>query len=332
MNELKLIIILLLFLFIIYLIYLGLSNRLNFSFLNLEISKKMKDYFNLGLDKNRFEYIPSYKAAYLQSTSSNINLLQNQKKEERLKQDKLNEKQEEQKIEKQIPLGFQEKDLSPYYQKISFSFYRSWSKEYFENIIINNNSEEEIDITGWYFKTNKGPLFTIPKGIEDYNLNSFLNYQDIILKPKDKAVIYRGFNLTNIRYFNFRLNKCTGYLNNIYKFQPPLPRECPGLEIKDLVLLSGECQNFLRSLKNCYQPSAFEINKFANEYECRKYFDELNYGACYKKYRKKEDFFKNEWRIYLKPDVEVFDFNLDKLHDRVMLFDKNNLLVNLITY
>ncbi len=332
MNELKLIIFLIIFLFFIYIIYLGLNNRLNLSFLNLKLGDNFKKYFSLNLNYKYPQYpYRNDSKIYYKKTTTPSNLSEDKKTNQinnKNKKDISQTKTEK----KELPLGFKENDLSPYYQKISFSFYKKNFSNYFEKIVITNNSEESINITGWYFKTNKGNLFTIPKGIEDYNLNSFLNFQDIVLKPKDKAEIYRGFNPTNIKNFNIRLNKCTGYLNNYYNFQPPLPKQCPTLEIKDLVLLSGECQNFLKNLKACYQPNSYEINKFANEYQCRKYFDELNYGSCYNKYRKDADFFKNEWRIYLKPDVDVFDFNLDSLHDRILLFDKNDLLVGVFVY
>lgn len=335
-NSIKLIIILLIILFVFYLIYLSFQNRFSLSNLfKLEIKKKdgKNNFFNLFI-------LDSLKPKSVQTTtfSSSVKNKNTEIQEKTTSvQTTINSKLKEEKTPevKEIvpPLGFEKKDLSPFYQKISFTFNKSnSSNQSFISIVIYNKELTDVNITGWYFKTKKGLLFTIPKGIKYFKINNFIEYSDIVLEKDDRVEIYWGYNQTGIKNFNLRFNKCVGYLNNIYSFSPPLPKNCPPIELGDLSLLSGKCQNFLKNLPLCYQPTNKDINEFAFDSNCLKFFDKFNYLNCYEMHKKDSDFFQKIWRIYLRPDIEVFDFNLDKIHDRVMLFDQNNLLVNIVSF
>ncbi len=229
-------------------------------------------------------------------------------------------------------LGFTLEQLSPYYQKFSISgFYpNAYYRTLNFKIVASNNLDKPVKLTGWILKSNKGFLMKIPKGVPDYYPRFSLSEDFIYLDKGEYLNIYvSNSKPTGLANFNFRLNKCIGYLNNFFNIEPPFPNWCPSLFKKeDLINLSGKCQNFIRSLDNsCRQPTANEINSFAQEKECRFYLDQINYSTCYEKNHKSSDFFLKEWRVFLKNGSEFYYFNLDYLHDRLFLFDENGLLV-----
>ena len=92
---------------------------------------------------------------------------------------------------------------------------------------------------------------------------------------------------------------------------------------------SGRCQSFILSLGSCEEPTPSELNEYSveNDLGCRSYLDTLNYTGCYRTYRYTANFFSNEWRIWLNQAMPF-----DQQHDRVLLFDRNGLLVNEYVY
>ena len=124
---------------------------------------------------------------------------------------------------------------------------------------------------------------------------------------------------------NFRLNKCTGYLNETITFKPALPRNCPRVSRSDISTLDGTCQNFIDSIGACKTPSANEVNVLNNA--CRDFINNhFNYASCYDNYYKNADFFSSEWWVWVSKNI------LDPSHDRLLLYDKQGLLVHEYTY
>jgi hypothetical protein len=64
--------------------------------------------------------------------------------------------------------------------------------------------------------------------------------------------------------------------------------------------------------------------------DCRSYLNsELNYGGCFTNYRRDQDFWENQWYIYLdREQKEIMDMNVDTIY----LKDGNGLLVNKYSY
>ena len=99
---------------------------------------------------------------------------------------------------------------------------------------------ERVNITGWKIKSNKNEAI-IPQAVEIYEPSGFAPAGDIILKPNNYAEIYSFISPLNR---NFRLNKCLGYLEGIYNFQPIyFPKNCPSFSRSDIRYLSSQCQS-----------------------------------------------------------------------------------------
>ncbi|MFA6364958.1 MAG: hypothetical protein WCW78_01010 [Candidatus Paceibacterota bacterium] len=230
------------------------------------------------------------------------------------------------------PEGYKESDLSPYYKKVRISSVRppSGFQELDSSFVIEaeSNNAESISVTGWRVRGNrKGSEVVIPQAIADINPPYGFQKGDIKLGSGQSVTMYSWRKDSGVP--NIRLNKCTGFLNDLYAFSPSLPNECPRVESARMAVFTGQCQNFLRSLSSCRIPTANEINQFTGplDGECRTIIDQQNYGSCYRVHRNETDFFSREWRVWLN---EFMFF--DTLHDRLILLDKEGRVVNEYIY
>jgi len=138
--------------------------------------------------------------------------------------------------------------------------------------------------------------------------------------------IYSGFSPINR---NLRLNKCTGYLENNFTFNPSLPQDCPSISRSEISYLSGQCQSYLLSLWGCKLPDYSFYNLLPGNDDgnnCRNFLNNINYTSCLQKHRSEADFMSNEWRVWINENI------LDSQHDRVLLFDTQGQLVDQYTY
>lgn len=228
------------------------------------------------------------------------------------------------------PEGFSVNDLSPYYKKASITgFVRpSYSKSLQGKFTIRFSGDKDtsVDVTGWKVKGNRGGETYIPQASEEFNLLGWSPYGNIMLKKDDYVVVYSAKSSIDK---NFRLNKCMGYLNNAYAFNPRISSSCPAFDKKQTITFSGACQTFLSRMGGCKEPTASEKNMFSgpNDTACRAFLDTLNYGGCYRAHRSDTDFFSKEWRVWLNAEM-LFDPE----HDRLILYDKNGKVVNEYIY
>ncbi len=228
------------------------------------------------------------------------------------------------------PPGFTVNQLSPYYQKVRVQ--SVYGTSYLGSVSTftlhaDYNNQNPINITGWRIKGNREEIL-IPQAIADYSFYGVLYPTDIAVEPNDYIYAY-GTNAPAGE--NFRLNKCIGYLNEKYAFNPSLSGSCPYVDRGEIGGFPGDCQSYIYSLSgSCRTPKADELNRFtAQIYDaCRRYIEtNFNYGACYRAHRSDRDFFSHEWRIWIGRQ-----FTFDPQHDVIRLFDKSGLLVDLYTY
>src|SRR3989338_4735790 len=126
-----------------------------------------------------------------------------------------------------IPAGFNREEVSSYFEKVqisSVSFYSYGAGAYPKSLKLYSylEKDESINVSGWKIKGN-GYEITIPQVIKIYNPESDNKEEDIVLADNNYLTVYsskRPFNK------NLRLNKCSGYLNNFYDFNPDLPNDC----------------------------------------------------------------------------------------------------------
>ncbi len=229
------------------------------------------------------------------------------------------------------PLNVSPSDLSPLYKKVRIgsvtapSPFPGTGGQF--TLFADYSLKDAVDVTGWTVIGNKGGTVSVPQAISDYNPNMYSQIRsDIMLDPGGIVYVYGSESALNN---NIRLNKCTGYLNERYNMNPILPNECPLINDSQITLLSGQCQNYLRSLSACVTPKAGELNLIGSGFEeaCRVLINTQNQGSCYNNHRLDAGFFEKEWRAWNGNSLPF-----DMSHDRLILRDKNGLVVDEYTY
>jgi hypothetical protein len=231
----------------------------------------------------------------------------------------------------EIPQGFTLKDLSPYFHKIRLSsispggYFGGYGQislsASFNPSMSLGTSGGAINVSGWLLQANKGGQY-VPQAVGIYDPSGLAAEGDIYLKNSDVLNIYT---LRSAIGKNLRLNKCIGYLENTNHFTPSLPMNCQYTDRSDIAGLSGVCQNYITSLGSCALPAA-NPRVPENDYACRAYLDNLNYKGCFDKHRSDADFLSNEWRAWIGSTF------LDSSHDRLLLLDRQGLVVDVYSY
>jgi hypothetical protein len=164
-----------------------------------------------------------------------------------------------------------------------------------------SDAPSRVLITGMQIKsapTGRGS--TLPRAVYRPDFGR-INYDDpVYLQPGDTAYITTG---TSPVGYSFRVNKCTGYFNQSASFNPPLPYECPRASDEDLPTIGANyrnaCLNYIESIGTCTMP----LNDVPNDLgpECSSYVaTKINYNTCVENHKLDADFYKPEWRLYLK--------------------------------
>ncbi len=148
----------------------------------------------------------------------------------------------------------------------------------------------------------------------------------MIVPPSKTIELISSVGPFTSREGGFRLNKCTGYLNKIYKIDPELPNDCPLPDIQKLYFFNPECQKFIRDINRCTVPviQPIQLNILRDD-SCTKYIAEhFNYNGCVKDYQFDKDFYKDEWRVYLGYSNDIWD----DIVEYITLRDTNGFLID----
>ncbi|MDO8584968.1 MAG: hypothetical protein Q7R85_02495 [bacterium] len=184
-----------------------------------------------------------------------------------------------------------------------------------------------IDITGWKIRSKTDTL-VIPKALQYYTpLYEAGSETDIVLRPNDRVIMYSSASPVGT---NFRLNKCIGYVALANNFSPSLPVTCPAIDYTSLRYLSGECQNYIRSLNSCRVPPPtppIEYNP-----SCNAFLQTLNYQSCFNGHKSDSDFLSNEVRVWLGDSFGNTRVIFDRYHDIVQLVAPSGEVVDEYNY
>ncbi|PIT92826.1 MAG: hypothetical protein COU08_00380 [Candidatus Harrisonbacteria bacterium CG10_big_fil_rev_8_21_14_0_10_42_17] len=232
-----------------------------------------------------------------------------------------------------IPHGYTRADLSQYFGKITVDDVRrpnlnSAPPFIYTIVIAGHTGETRVPVTNWKLQTNHGSVF-IPKG--DITLSPDTNVSGEAISLRDGEVLFLHTN-TPPHAINFRLNKCTGYLNE-EGFLPKLPQECPEVfkTRSELSLFSAECQDYVLSLGRCEGPLS-RIPEFNDGHCFATLLTRAEYRGCFNAHRNDSDFARNEWHAWLGTNAREFSDIFDSRHDRVLLLDDRGKIVDEFFY
>jgi len=218
-----------------------------------------------------------------------------------------------------------------------------------------SDNKSPITISGWRLE-NGGANRLFDQGgsvVRGQNIVAYLSYGvnlwrpnnatplgPIILKPGDLAYVITGNPpSTNAPYNvqqNFRLNKCSGYLESIryYNFYPSLNTNCPdSLREPGVEDVGDVCFKYIKSMPRCHIPFVDWDKTYGETVDgrhdlppyCKAFVEkQYNYSTCVTEYSSDKDFYLPEWRIYLGRVWEMYY----KEREMVTLYDSQGKIVD----
>jgi len=225
-----------------------------------------------------------------------------------------------------VSLSFQI-GVSPYYQKVEIrNVYADEGNFRNDYLVLRNNDDQLINITEWTIKTKRETII-VPQAAKRLRHPLSSNYDsDIELSYQDEIIISAGLSPQGI---NFRVNKCTGYLDQLSQHYPSLSEDCPYLDESEYSHLKKTCRDFIDDLNRCEIPDYSGNLAINTDSQCTTFLTEkFNYNQCYQDYYQEADFLGDKWRVFLGKSIDILDNDSDTL----ILKDENGLVVDEYDY
>lgn len=186
------------------------------------------------------------------------------------------------------------------------------------------NKQKSISLDGWTVENNSGNRRLIPQASSVQLIDS---PGPILLSPGEQIYLFSGDSPFGA---SFRENICSGYFNESSDFNPPLQERCPEFTNEDLLKqkFNSLCVDLIDRVPVCRQVRiGFEESAAGND--CIQFTSEhINYAGCVKDYMDKDGFFTGQWRVFMKFGQKLWN----PLHDRVIIRDKDGLVVDEYSY
>jgi len=223
---------------------------------------------------------------------------------------------------------------SPYAGMVSLSVGRAKdsdeNKEYV-TLKTSKSVEGRITISDWRIESTVSLIGTTLGGAAYLPYSGQVNQETpLALGPNTTVYVVSGRSPIGA---SFRVNSCTGYFAQFQEFNPDLKKECPSAEIELETSINADfvpnesCLNFVEDIDRCeltLTSVPVEVGGACQDF----IFNELTYNGCVQSHKSDPDFYKNEWRVYLDRDQELWKSS----NERIRLLDENGLVVDAITY
>lgn len=134
---------------------------------------------------------------------------------------------------------------------------------------------------------------------------------------------------------SFRTNTCTGYFAQFQDFEPRLRLDCPlpedelaaKIQSGSGFIPSDACIDYVDGLRRCIFTTG-GIPQTAGAL-CQDFvLNDLTYSGCVQLHKNDADFYKNEWRVYLDRDQELWKSK----GDRIRLLDEQGKVIDVVSY
>jgi hypothetical protein len=187
----------------------------------------------------------------------------------------------------------------------------------------------KILLTGWRIQSRiTGRGATIGKAAPLAFTDQINQEESIFANPGDVLYISTGRSPLGI---SFKVNECTGYFGQFQSYTPSLRTDCPRpINEKHPNIPNNyidDCEDFLNNMNSCQvqiQPLPPKIGP-----DCATLIgNKINYQTCIVDHRSDYNFFKPEWRIFLKQDYELWKDRREVIE----LLDLKGKVVDTITY
>ena len=197
-------------------------------------------------------------------------------------------------------------------------------KEYIEIQAVPGN-DTVLNISEWALEGSSGLRVKLGKGSSLAYPGRLNSQNSIFLNQGEKAYAVSGESPIGT---SFRLNKCSGYLEQFQDFAPAIPKRCPlPRDENPPARLDSACLDYISRLPRCEMPVG---NIPANlSSACLDYLGrEINYAACVRRHENDADFYDSEWRIYLGKNKELWKNGMET----IILRDENGRAIDWASY
>lgn len=225
------------------------------------------------------------------------------------------------------------KPTSPYAADIQLSAGNADSSDPENEYVIISTSRKlakTITITGWTLESKTFAIRApIGSAAQIPVMGQIQNDIPITIGPDSEVFITTGRSPNG---GSFRVNMCTGYFEQFQDYAPRLDKACldPQEEaLKNPQKTAGnvECIDFMDNLRSC-ELYTDDIPSGVGS-SCRDFIqNDLSYNGCVTAHRNDPDFYRNEWRIFLNRQQELWV----NTHDQIRLLDENGQLIASVTY
>lgn len=192
------------------------------------------------------------------------------------------------------------------------------------------NLEKNITISDWSLEEDAGGIrVSIGQASAIPFLGQVNSQSPITLPPQSTVYITSGRSPNGT---SFRVNQCTGYFEQFQNFYPELTRECPYPEDEilrkpEVIAGNTSCVDFVERLPRC----EMSVNALPGTIgsACSSFIlNELSYNGCINAHKNEAGFYRNEWRVFLNRDQEVWRNS----YERIRLLDENGKVVDVVGY
>jgi hypothetical protein len=155
-----------------------------------------------------------------------------------------------------------------------------------------------VQLSGLTLADNTGNRATIPYGTQQFVAGGVSPQEAITLFGGERAYISSGRSPVGT---SFKVNACSGYLEQFQSFTPTLSNSCPLIANEVPGSLSGSaCSNYLATIGSCQTPLDLSLAKQYGGDACTAFITaHANYNGCVAFHKNEPVFRKPEWRIYL---------------------------------
>jgi len=203
------------------------------------------------------------------------------------------------------------------------------NKEYV-TISVSRKAPGSVTMTGWVLESKKKAVrASLGSAANVYMLGSVNNESPVTVPPGGTVYVTTGRPQSGV---SFRVNECSGYLDQFQTYYPKLDNQCASPEDEmqlraDRIGNDAECEAFVDELSSCQIYTEAVPSGLSSA--CRNFVVyDLTYNGCVALHRADPDFFENEWRMYLSRDQELWENG----HDTIRLLDENGKLIASVTY
>ena len=208
---------------------------------------------------------------------------------------------------------------------------RTSAEDEYITLTASSRNNEKISITGWKLESIVSKKQVIIGGATEVFRSGLVNSEPALkLAPGETVVIATGLSPIGA---SFKINKCSGYLEQFQDFSPRLLKRCPypDDEFDDIAssipVTDNVCEDFIDDIRRCEMVlDAFPLGISS---QCTTFVSKtINYTGCVEKHRNDLDFFTKEWRAFLGRNAELWR---DK-RETIRLTDSNGKIVDTYTY